>query len=281
MCRTPRGFIAVIDLDLPPGGASDSDIERTFAKEHACAANNGDADAVDPVSTRTGNFTRQEVDVAIPTRGLPLGFERSYNALDSYDGPLGHNWTHNYDTRIVDAGATVTWIAPRGSHLPYARNGDGTYTAGSGVRATLVKHPNGSYTVTRGDQMAYHFDAAGRLTSLDDGRGTMTSLTYTGDNLTSIAAPDGRALSLTYDGQGRIIQLTDPLGRTVIYQYTGGNLTAMTDRRGHTWTYTYDSSGRMTAFSDPQGSAVTNVYDSAGRVKSPNAIPSINDHARL
>lgn len=263
------GLIALIDLDIPPAGASD--IERTFAKENACAANNGDADAADPVSTRTGNFTHQEVDVAIPTRGLPLTFERSYNALDSYAGPMGYNWTHNYDTRIVDAGATATWIAPRGSHLPYTRNADGSYAAGSGVRATLVKHPNGSYTVTQGDQTAYHFDAAGRLTGLDDGRGNVTLLTYTAGQLTSITAPDGRALSLAYDGQGRITQLTDPLSRTVSYQYSGGNLTAMTDRRGHTWTYTYDSNGRMTTFSAPQGGIVTNVYDSAGRVVAQHA----------
>ncbi len=264
VAKNTTGLIALIDLDLPPASAADA--ERTFAKENACAANNGDAAAADPVSTRTGNFTRQEVDVNLPTRGLPLTFERSYNALDSYNGPLGHNWTHNYDTRIVDAGATVTWIAPRGSHLPYARNGDGSYTAGSGVRATLVKHPNGSYTVTQGGQAAYHFAAAGRLTALDDGRGNVTTLTYTGGQLTSIAAPDGRALSLTFDGLGRITQLTDPLGRTVSYQYSSGNLSAVTDRRGHTWTYTYDSKGRMTAFSDPQGGVVTNVYDSLGRV---------------
>jgi len=258
------GLIALIDLGLPPASAADA--ERTFAKEYACAANNGDADAADSVSTRTGNFTHQEVDVALPTRGLPLEFERSYNALDSYNGPLGHNWTHNYDTRIVDEGDTATWIAPRGSHLPYTRNADGSYASGPGVRATLVKHPNGSYSVTQGDQTAYHFDAAGRLTGLDDGRGNATTLTYTGDQLTSIAAPDGRALSLAYDGLGRITQLTDPLGRTVSYQYSGGNLTAVTDRRGHTWTYTYDSKGRMTTFSDSQGSTVTNVYDSLGRV---------------
>jgi len=281
VAKNTTGLIALIDLDLPPAGASD--VERTFAKEHACAANNGDADAADPVSTRTGNFTHQEVDVALPTRGLPLAFERSYNALDSYNGPMGHNWTHNYDTRIVDAGATVTWIAPRGSHLPYTRNGDGSYTAGPGVRATLVKYPNGAYTVTQGDQTAYHFDAAGRLTALDDGRGNVTTLTYTGGHLTSIVAPDGRALSLTYDGLGHITQLIDPLGRTVTYQHTiGGNLTAMTDRRGHTRTYTYDNDGRMTAFSAPQGGVVTNVYRCNGlsSLKSCAILSPIGNRAR-
>ena len=193
--------------------------DRTLAPEDSCLANNPQGFAGHPVNTRTGNFTHQEVDVTIPTRGLPLTFERSYNSLDTYAGPLGHGWTHNYNMHLEVVSDTVTLMAPRGSRLTFNDNGDDTFIPWPGLRATLVRNPDDTYTLTRGDQIVYTFDATGRLASLADSNGNTTTLTYTGDNLTTITGPAGRSLALAYDGQGRITQLTDPLGRVVSYAY--------------------------------------------------------------
>ncbi|MBC7250155.1 MAG: PKD domain-containing protein [Anaerolineae bacterium] len=243
--------------------------DRTLAPEDSCLANNPQGSAGHPVNTRTGNFTHQEVDVSIPTRGLSLTFQRSYNSLDTYAGPLGPGWTHNYNMHLEVVSDTITLMAPLGSRLTFNDNGDNTFTPWPGIRATLVRNPDDTYTLTRGDQIVYTFDAAGRLMSLSDSKGNTTTLTYTGDNLTAITAPDGRALTLAYDGQGRITLLTDPLNRTVSYAYDdAGNLASVTDALGHITTYAYDDSHRLTVITDANGHTYTNTYDDQGRVVS-------------
>jgi RHS repeat-associated protein len=257
-----NGTMTLVDIDQPA-----LDPLRTLASEDSCLANNPQGFAGHPVNTRTGNFTHQEVDVTIPTRGLPLTFQRSYNSLDTYAGPLGHGWTHNYNVHLEVISDTVTLMAPLGSRLEFTDNGDDTFTASPGVRATLVRNADDTYTLTRGDQIVYTFDATGRLTSLADANGNTTTLTYTGDSLTAITAPDGRALTLAYDGQGRITQLTDPLNRTVSYAYDdAGNLVSVTDALGHVTTYAYDDSHRLTVITDANGHTYTNTYDDQGRV---------------
>jgi hypothetical protein len=99
-------FDTSYQIALPP--------DRTPAPEDGCLANNPQARAADPVNTYTGNFTHQETDVSIPTRGLPLTFERSYNSLDIDDGLLGPGWTHSYNMRLTFDGDMAILLAPRG-----------------------------------------------------------------------------------------------------------------------------------------------------------------------
>ena len=248
--------------------------DRTYAPEDACLANNPQATAADPVNTYTGNFHHQETDVTLPSRGLPLTFERSYNSLDSYAGPLGVGWTHSYNMALSVYSNTVTLMAPYGSRLRFNRQAGGGYTADAGVRAELEELDGGSYRLTQGDRVVYNFDFSGRLTSLVDTvavTGTVpntTSLAYNGnDQLASINAPDGRTLTLTYDANGYLTGVTDPLGRTVTYTYTNGYLTGVTDRRGKATSYGY-TSGLLTGLTDANGYTVTNTYDAVGRVVS-------------
>ena len=65
----------------------------------------------EPVSTGNGNYYYQHTDFAIPGRGMPLVFQRSYNALDNYAGSLGADWTHNYNIILIQtsSGAVIKW----------------------------------------------------------------------------------------------------------------------------------------------------------------------------
>ncbi len=268
----PEAAVMVTLVDLGP--ADSIAAGRMAAQHNACLANQSQAFAADPVNTRTGNFTLPVTDFALPTRGLPLAFTRTYNAQDDTVGPLGSGWTHNYNTRLqaFSSGELLVLVTPEGSSLPFTRTSDGSYTPGPGVRATLAKNANGSFTLRRGDGVVYTFDTASnryRLLRETDPQGRATTLTYTNGKLTRVTAADGRALSLAYTGSGRISRITDPAGRTVTFGYTACDgvayLTSARDRSGALWTYTY-TAGRMTAFTDPTGATVTNVYDAAGRV---------------
>jgi hypothetical protein len=48
----------------------------------------------EPVNTATGNYLFQRTDLTLAGRRVPLILTRTYNSLDAYSGPLGHNWTH-------------------------------------------------------------------------------------------------------------------------------------------------------------------------------------------
>ena len=65
----------------------------------------------EPVSTGNGNYLYQHTDLVIPGRGMPLVFQRSYNTLDNYYGPLGVNWTYSYNIflTVTATGASIKW----------------------------------------------------------------------------------------------------------------------------------------------------------------------------
>ena len=223
----------------------------------------------DPVNTATGNYTYNHTDLSIPTRSFPLTFARAYNsAAVTTGGSLGPGWTHTYNMSVVtstlDSAATVTY--GDGRVLRFAWDG-AAYTPPPGVFSTLTQ-TSGLFTLTERDQTADAFDASGRLATITDRNGNVTSLGYTGTLLTSVAAPDGRALTLSYDGSGRLTQVGDALGRTASFSYdAGGNLATATDLVGAVTTYIYDVTGHLTAVTDANGhSFVQNVYDPQSRV---------------
>ncbi|PDV97132.1 DUF6531 domain-containing protein [Candidatus Chloroploca asiatica] len=223
----------------------------------------------DPVNTANGNYIYSRTDVSIPTRSFPLVFTRAYNsaAVDT-SGPLGAGWTHNYNmfvaTSTQDSAATVTYGDGRTARFTW----DGTaYIPPPSIFATLTQS-GGLFTLTEKDQTVYAFDASGRLATITDRNGNVTTLGYTGQNLTSITAPDGRALALSYNASGQLIAVGDPLGRSATFSYdASGNLASASDLGGAVTTYTYDAAGHITAITDANGNSfIQNVYNTEGRV---------------
>ncbi|MCB0033364.1 MAG: RHS repeat protein, partial [Anaerolineales bacterium] len=215
--------------------------QQTLAKE-GCFTTLHQAFMGDPVNTYSGNFTLPVTDVSIPTWGLPLQFERTYNALTQDDpGPLGQGWTHNYHASIEyrpyisrnEAGELISENLlsarlPHGSRIYFTVNQNGDISPMPGVRAQLTEEL-GVYTLTQEcDQTTYIFenktftnpyarpDAV--LTAIIDADGNTTTFTYDPDegNLTSVIAPSGRELTFTYtqqDDHWYLETMSDPLGR--------------------------------------------------------------------
>lgn len=230
----------------------------------------------DPVNLATGVFAAEASDLSMPGRLLNFGFTRSYNSADTMGGPLGPGWTHSYNWRIQDAGFFVDVRRGDGRRDRYTPAPLGGYLPPPSVFDTLVK--NGStYTLTLTNQVAYQFNATGRLTTISEPAGNQIQLTYTGSNLTTITDSVGRAITLHYDTSNRMDYLQDSLSRRTTYTYdTNGRLSTVVDRIGngpgpaaqHRWTYGYDGATvHLTTITDPDGRVrVTNTYDSQGRV---------------
>lgn len=222
----------------------------------------------DPVNTANGNYTYSRTDLSIPTRSLPLQLTRAYNATAPVDGPLGYGWTFSYNVYLeestTDGSVTITHGDGRTERFTW----DGAaYVSPAGTLSKLVK-TGSEFDLTSKDQTIYHFNSNGRLVTITDSNDNVTTLSYPGTLVTSVIAPDGRALTFSYDGDSRLSSVSDPAGRSVEYGYTlNGDLGVVTDTTGITTTYTYDADHQLLTITDGNGHTfLDNTYNSDGRV---------------
>jgi len=253
-------FCCPIEPPTPPIGT-------TFGPP---SSSNPSGSAGEPVNTATGNYLFQRIDLALPGRGLPVVFTRTYNSLDTYSGPLGHGWTHSYNIFLTEnMDGTVIMQHGDGHEEFYDPLGGGNYRSRfPGVFSILVKNPDGTFTLTLKDQTQYHFSTIGRLTSITDRNSNALSFSYNADgNLTTITDTVGRRITLRYDNN-RIVGLIDPKGQIVHYSYdAGGNLMSDRDPNGGVVGYRYDARHRVTRITDQRGNTLlVNQYDTTGRV---------------
>jgi RHS repeat-associated protein len=219
----------------------------------------------DPVNTATGNFYTSVTDATLPGIGIPFQFTRSYNSLDTTQGPMGPGWTFSYNLFLSISGNDATLHTEDGQQVHFANQG-GTYLPDRGVRDSLVANGDGTYTLTRLDQTKYQFNSSGKVTSTKNLNNQGPTFSYSGGNLTQITDSVGRVITLGYTS-GLLTSLSLPDGRTVGYSYTSGRLTGVTDIRGNPITYAYDGSGRLNKITDQNGRAAEQVtYGSDGRV---------------
>ncbi len=228
----------------------------------------------DPVELTSGNFFHAHTDLAIPGRGIPLRFTRSYSAQGSTNGvgtvgPLGVKWSHNWQASLTEfnSGNNAQVRLPGGSSLTWNKV-SGVFQPPAGFEGTLVKNGDGTWTLTTKHKLVYAFSSAGRLTSITDRNGNTTTLAYDGNNrLATITDPGGRSLTLAYNADNRISSVSDPLGRSVSYGYdSNADLTTVTDVKTGTTTYQY-SGHLLTQGTDSNGHLfVRNTYDTKGRV---------------
>lgn len=233
----------------------------------------------DPVDSATGTFAETYTELAVPGRGLPLSFARTYSsARADLDGPLGFGWAHSYAASLAEntSTGTVTITQESGATVTFAASG-GSYSAPPRVVASLVKNADGTYTFTRRARELLTFDAGGKLVAIRDLNGSETTLAYVANQLTTVTDPAGRTLTLGYQG-GRITTVTDTAtpARSVTFSYDGaGNLTDVVDvGDGHS-TFGYDAAHRLLTKRAPKyfgdttttpAPVTTNHYDGQGRV---------------
>jgi RHS repeat-associated protein len=220
----------------------------------------------DPVNTATGNLSVSLMDASLPGIGIPFSFTRAYNSLDTSQSVMGPGWTFSYNVFLtVDGSNNATLHAEDGQQVLFTYSG-GTYTPDPGVRDTLVKNADDTYTLMRHDGVKYAFDVSGRITSEKDLNNQGLTFSYAGSQLTQITDSVGRSISLSYTG-GLLTRLLLPDGRSVAYSYQGGLLWTVTDLRGNSINYRYDASSRLNTIIDQDNRTVAQVlYGADGRV---------------
>ncbi|MBI5641167.1 MAG: RHS domain-containing protein [Nitrospirae bacterium] len=234
--------------------------------ELACSPNSTSMGS--SANLESGNLYHSQDILSMPHG---LSFSIAYNSKDAYTGPLGKRWTHNYNMNITRGFGSLTLMKEDGKRVFFKSNGN-VYIpeASSGEHSTLVNNPDGTYNLSTKEGMIYHFDSSGKLASVKDRNANITTLTYSNNDLITIADPTGRSIQLAYSAEHRLIQLQASGSQNMItlaYDATG-NLSGVTDSAANAWHYTYDSGGRMLSKIDPAGYSTTYVYDSNGMVTS-------------
>ena len=149
------------------------------------------------------------------------------------------------------------------SGATFTRGDDGRYTSSDGS-LTLTRTPSG-YAVTRSDGHILAFNSSGKLLTVTDATGHVTTAAYDSHgHMTGLSGPDGGSLAFTYDAQGHITGIQDGNGHDVSLTYTGGQLTH--SDAGNGAGFSYDADGLMTGAAATGEPAGTFTYDSFTRL---------------
>lgn len=221
----------------------------------------------DPVSTSTGNFFYQTLDLIQPSRGLATVMDRSYNSFRAQvDGPMGFGWSHSLGTRPVIDATAVTLMWGDGHEQRYGVAGS-AFTPAPGVHDRLRRIEEG-FELTTKARIVYRFAADGRLTAITDTGGNTNVLEYEDGNLVRVTDASGTVTTVEHEAAGRITGVRGVLNRHWAYRYSGsGDLVAVTDPQGAITTYEYDRGHRLISITDPEGrTVVRNTYDGDGRI---------------
>lgn len=241
------------------------------------------------VDLATGVKIEQMTDVSFGGARGGIALRRIYTselARNCDTCPFGRGWTHSYAVRLVGsfqqggAGRVVFPEQVIGRLFNYTHTDPDGALVFSTIATTgqlgdvLRKLTDGTFEYRYADGSLMRFDTNGRLTSIVDRNANTTGLTYTGQNLTRITDPVGRALVLDYDSSNRIIRVTDPISRSWSYSYEGtpgvpgpNGLTRVTDPLGNSMRYDYVAGGRLSKVTDKRGIVAKQItYDTNGRV---------------
>lgn len=229
----------------------------------------------DPVSCATGDYSETQTDFAIGGRGVGLALTRTYNsqaAAEGLKGAFGYGWSSSFSDRLVvnKTSKITTLYQAGGGTVPFTEEAGGAFKAPVWTQDTLSGTEATGYTLTLANQTKDKFGgSSGRLDSVTDRDGNVTTLTYNGSGqLTTITDPASRTIKLTYNGEGLVDSAEDPMKHVVKYTYEGGNLKNVTQPAevGFRWQFKYNTEHEITELLDGREGKTANEYNGSHQV---------------
>jgi RHS repeat-associated protein len=259
-----------------------------------------DASRGEPFNVINGAAFRNETDLAIPARGLPLTFGRSYNSSsDSGGAEFGPGWRASTDWALeapADEQALLcvrdgegrtfnfvkrdyAWYCDCDVRLHVNRNGNEWSLDGRDGGAIMNFDANGRWNLTSdrvGNTLTPSRDNDGRLTNIAHSCGLSIAVSWTNDRVASVTGPDGLLrVDFAYTPSGVLTSAVrraasgEILPRTYYYN-SMGELTNAVNALGQAVTFSYatqsDGSRRCVGNAYGDGTAAANaVYDISNR----------------
>ncbi|MBF0635195.1 MAG: hypothetical protein HQK85_11100, partial [Nitrospinae bacterium] len=114
-------------------------------------------------------------------------------------------------------------------------------------------------TLTGAVVSTFGYDTSGKLITVTDGDGNVTSIQRDGaGNATGIVSPYGVKTALTLNTNGYLASVTDPAGNATRFTYSpDGLMASMTDPNNGVYSFTHDAMGKLTSDHNPIGGGWT------------------------
>ncbi|MGJ8561327.1 MAG: RHS repeat-associated core domain-containing protein [Litorimonas sp.] len=302
--HTTYTAIVTATLPAPPGPASPSRTATTNTLQPSNPGGGNGDHGGDPFNLANGAYIYSHADLvveAISSLRMTVHYNSMLGWADDHpafaDQPLGSRWNHTFSTRlyIPETQPAEPYVMLIWGHWELV-----SYDLPSAVGPLVQRdrptgdildlNADGSYTLTRLDQSRYLFDAAGRLTRIEDAYGNPAVLTYNAvgrlDRVTDQAS--GRYIQFNYAEPSSATSLLDSIadnaGRRVAYAFQSGLLSSSTGPGPGPRRFTYVGDALMkTAGDENQHGIIDNTYDpTTHRItnqKTPNAIAQGEDWA--
>ncbi|MDR2525966.1 MAG: DNRLRE domain-containing protein, partial [Oscillospiraceae bacterium] len=174
---------------------------------------------------------------------------------------------------LYDRGYRYTLIDSDGTAHYFKVQANGAITNEYDV--TQVLTTSGGLKLTDAQGNKKYFEAPSGLgfylTKLEDNNGNAQNITWSGNRITQVTDPAGRAASFVYNASNYLTSITDPAGRSTQFTYSGDQLTTITYPDGKTTAFLYNANkiSRVTAY---DSSYITlsykTIYSSRYRVDS-------------
>jgi RHS repeat-associated protein len=211
-------------------------------------------------------------DAQVGDLSLTRTFDSSRLALATRYGAFGPGWNSTFELRLnlVSTTTIEARLVDGGAQYYFDDNADGVYQAVLPYSIeSWVETIAGGYRrrFRAGGQEDY--DSSGRIVSVTEASGVVTSYSRDGQGRLSSVSRLGRSITIAYaDASSRPWQLLDGSGGLLaIYEYGSGNLLeAVTYPDGSGFRYTYDASNRVLSVMDLEGKWIEgHTYDGSGR----------------
>ncbi|MCW3003330.1 MAG: secreted protein [Conexibacter sp.] len=266
-----------IDWEAHPGFERDQTLESQAIDDRSSIA----------VNVASGNMAADASDIALPgVAGMGLTIGRTYNSTDltsiygtngAVERPMGNGWTTTIN------GASVTQLfqdwnhgraifAQGGAIYRFDRdvahdntsNGDLAFTTPPGIDADLVRHDDGSSTLT--------YRKTGTVWTYQDGNGPVAFLA-------KIADRHGNHIDIAHRSDNQVDHITDTYGRTTTFHYSASDLLTSITNGTRTWSYGVAANATATvlqSFANPDTKTTNYTYDTTN-TDVPGRITKITD----
>lgn len=221
-----------------------------------------------------GEFIHQVRDIYVESRGLHLEFIRTYRSNIDYNGPIGRNWTYNYNKFIKVYSGQVKFFDGDGRVYTFVENNN-VYEESGGAALKLIED-NGTYMIELPHGKLYTFgdldgDSMARIVEIGDRNENKLTFTYSIDDpeqLCTISDTLNREYTIEYHDTGRIMRITDYSGREWLYGYNNDDFLKKFKNpptpdftEGVQTTYKYNNDDLMLSMENEVGKRFQNTYD--------------------
>ncbi len=193
----------------------------------------------------------------------------TYNSLDTYNGPFGTGWTHDFNILIIpNADGSLFLKSGDGTLTLFTPDQNGAYHAGAQGKdsSEITKDSYGNYLRKTKYRLEYGFDPNGKLTSIKDRNGNLINITQNGSDLTITDGKTGRIVTITTSGGVTNIreQVHNNPDRTYEILHSSGLISDINDKSGKTvrnWHFEYyDHTSKIHYKRDPSLNIWTYEY---------------------